>query len=38
MTSETAAPLKQLVIRFPAGSPITLRDLKALGVSSLLAY
>jgi hypothetical protein len=38
MALETAAPLKQLAARFPAGAPITLADLQALGVSSQLAY
>jgi hypothetical protein len=38
MALEQGTPLKQLATRFPAGAPITLGDLKALGVSSQLAY
>src|SRR5262245_64152458 len=38
MALETDAPLKQLSMRFSAGAPITLADLKAMGVSSQLAY
>jgi len=38
MALELDAPLKQLAARFPAGAPVTLRELKALGVSSQLAY
>ncbi len=38
MALETGSPLKQLAARFPAGAPVTLRELKSLGVSSQLAY
>jgi Transcriptional regulator, AbiEi antitoxin, Type IV TA system/Transcriptional regulator, AbiEi antitoxin N-terminal domain len=38
MALEIEAPLKQLASRFSAGDPITLADLRALGVSSQLAY
>jgi len=38
MALESAAPLKQLATRFPAGAPVTLAQLKAMGVSSQLAY
>ena len=38
MALESTAPLKQLATRFSAGAPVTLGQLKALGVSSQLAY